>query len=72
MFQLEFPAVTICGQGMSEDVFVAGFFKLFFKFKKKIGAKSFEHSPITSAIVFNKVSLSDMLFRFFIKRFGGI
>ena len=47
--------MTICGQGMSDDVFVAGFFKLFFSFKKKLGFKSFEHTPITSAILFNKV-----------------
>ena len=36
---IEFPAITICGQGLNEDIIFAGFLKLAIRFLKQNGIK---------------------------------
>ena len=46
---------------MSDDVFVAGFFKLYFNFRKLHHNKTLPSSPITYAKVFNSVSFFNVM-----------
>ncbi len=51
--ELDFPAVTICGQGTNEEILAAGFFKAFFKFLKQKGIK-IGVSPLTASRILKK------------------
>ncbi len=47
---IEFPAVTICGQGSNDATLSAGFLKTFFKFLK-INGINLPVSPIRAAVL---------------------
>ena len=49
---LEFPALTICGQGVSEAIITAGFFKVFYNYTRKLSI-SYGMSPIRTVRVRN-------------------
>ena len=57
MFQVDFPAVTICSPGINEDILQAGFLKLFFAYlaSNKINMTV---TPIDAATILNAVSES--------------
>ena len=54
---IEFPSVTICGQGLNSQVFIAAFMRLYFEFQKKAKNETFRLSPIRSANIYSKFFL---------------
>ena len=52
---IEFPAMTICGQGSNMDILTAGFFNLFLKILKTKGI-DLGVSPLRAAIITRKLS----------------
>ncbi len=50
---IEFPAVTICGQGSNDVMLSAGFLYMFFKFLKENGV-SLPVSPVRAAILMRR------------------
>ena len=53
---LEYPAVTVCGQGSNDDVLTSGFFNLFFKYLRQKGV-NMPISPLSAALIMKKKSL---------------
>ena len=53
---VEFPAVTICGQGTDGDLLTSGFVKLFFNYLKQNGI-SLGISPLKTALLLKKIYL---------------
>ena len=53
---LEYPAVTVCGQGSNDDVLASGFFNLFFKYLRQKGV-SMAISPLKAATILKKKTL---------------
>ena len=54
--EIPFPALTICGQGMNDDIVTSGFMKVFFTYIKTINI-TMGMSPIKSANSKRKASL---------------
>jgi len=52
--EVEFPAFTICGQGMNTDVLQAGFFKEFFNYLENEGLPH-DLTPLVSAQIVDVV-----------------
>ena len=57
--QIDFPAITICGQGVSEDLIVAGWFKIFLNYTRQLNI-SFGLSPIRAARAQNNEPSDDI------------
>lgn len=57
---IEFPAVTICGQGVNDDIITAGFFKIFYNYTSKRNI-SYGMSPIRTVRTWK--SLDDPRFK---------